>query len=209
MAPFDRTDRLRWQAASLLAAAPVLAVATAGPATDMAPPSVVPTRSSLVEQLHQRVLAGHSATATLEAWCVDLGLAPQPRVRAIRAEGMQRAAPPEVREALRVAADTPLRYRRVQLACGQRILSEADNWYIPSLLTPAMNAALDGSEQPFGRVVGPLGFQRQTLSDQAFQPARGNGADASILEIRAVLLDHAGRPFSYVVENYLQGALPP
>ncbi|MEN5425489.1 hypothetical protein ABE522_03815 [Stenotrophomonas pennii] len=205
MGPFDRTDRLRWQAASLLAAAPVAAFAAADAQTGLNAPA---TPQQRVEELHQRVLAGRSATATLEAWCAEHGLADKARVRAVRVQGVQRDAPDEVRRALQVEPGTPLRYRRVQLACGQHVLSEADNWYLPSLLTPAMNAVLDGSDEPFGRVVAPLGFQRETLRDEAWWPARGEGTGATVLEIRALLRDSAQRPFSYVIESYLQGALP-
>jgi chorismate-pyruvate lyase len=208
MGPFDRNDRLRWQAASLLAAAPVAAFAATDPAQEASMEAATPSGRHYVEQLHQRVLAGRSATATLEAWCAEYGLADKARVRAVRVQGVQRDAPDDVRRALQVDAGTPLRYRRVQLACGQRVLSEADNWYVPALLTPAMNSVLDGSDEPFGRVVAPLGFKRQTLRDQTYWPARGEGAGATVLEIRALLHDSAQRPFSYVIESYLQGALP-
>lgn len=208
MGPFDRNDRLRWQAASLLAAAPVAAFAAAEPALESSVAASPASQQRYVELLHQRVLAGRSATATLEAWCAEHGLAEKARVHAVRVQGVQRDAPDEVRRALQVDATTPLRYRRVQLACGQRVLSEADNWYVPALLTPAMNGVLDGSDEPFGRVVAPLGFQRQTLRDETYWPARGEGTGATVLEIRALLRDSAQRPFSYVIESYLQGALP-
>lgn len=208
MGPFDRTDRLRWQAASLLAAAPVAAFAAADAQTGQDAPAASATPQQRVEELHLRVLAGRSATATLEAWCAEHGLADKARVRAVRVQGVQRDAPDDVRRALQVDAGTPLRYRRVQLACGPRVLSEADNWYVPALLTPAMNSVLDGTDEPFGRVVAPLGFKRQTLRDQTYWPARGDGAGATVLEIRALLRDSAQRPFSYVIESYLQGALP-
>ncbi|PSD26806.1 hypothetical protein C7E18_12155, partial [Stenotrophomonas maltophilia] len=32
--------------------------------------------------------------------------------------------------------------------------SEADNWYLPDHLSPAMNQVLDSTDEPFGRVVG-------------------------------------------------------
>ncbi|WP_349984376.1 hypothetical protein ABRP17_017165 [Stenotrophomonas sp. WHRI 8082] len=208
MGPFNRPDRLRWQAASVLAAAPIAALA----AGDVpAPPLDAPVHASpaaLVADLHRRLLAGQSATATLEAWCAEHGLADTPRVRAVRVRGVQRDAPVEVRSALAINDATPLRYRRVQLTCGQRVLSEADNWYVPSLLTAAMNHALDSSDEPFGRVVAPLDFKRQTLHDREFWPPRVDGARATVLEVRALLRDGQRRPFSYVVENYQQEILP-
>lgn len=207
MGPFDRTDRLRWQAASLLAAAPVAAFAATPSVLSSAAQSPA-SRAALAEILHQRLLDGRSATSTLEAWCAEQGLATQARVRAVRVREVEREATPDIRRALQVDADTPLGYRRVQLACGQRVLSEADNWYVPSLLTPAMNALLDGSDEPFGRVVSPLGFQRRTVRDTAFWPPRGDGPHGVLLEVHAVLYDRGQRPFSYVVESYLAQALP-
>ncbi len=213
MGPSDRHDRLRrWQAASLLAAAPIasLSAADAGATAPLqAPPGqqrVAP--SALVELLHQRVLAGPSATGTLESWCAEHGLAEQARVRAVRVHGQDKAAPADVLKALGAGAGTPLRYRRVQLVCGNRVLSEADNWYLPDRLSTAMNQVLDSSDEPFGRVVGPLGFQRQTLADQTFWPPRGEGDDGVILEVRALLRDRQQQPFSYVIESYSVQALP-
>lgn len=213
MGPSDRHDRLRrWQAASLLAAAPIASLS----ATDsnasaplQAPPGQQRIASAaLVEVLHQRVLTGQSATATLESWCAEHGLAEQARVRAVRVHGQDKPAPADVLQALGADASTPLRYRRVQLACGSRVLSEADNWYLPDHLSPAMNQVLDTTDEPFGRVVGPLGFQRQTVTDQTFWPPRGEGDHGVILEVRALLRDRQQQPFSYVIESYLTQALP-
>ncbi|MEJ0006459.1 MAG: hypothetical protein WDM77_08875 [Steroidobacteraceae bacterium] len=50
------------------------------------------------------------------------------------------------------------------LHCGAHVLSEADNWYVPSRLTPDMNEALEHSDIAFGRAVQALQFQRHTLS---------------------------------------------
>ena len=213
MGPSNRHDRLRrWQAASLLAAAPIasLSAADAGAAAPLqAPPGQQRiAAAALVEMLHQRVLGGHSATATLEGWCAEHGLAEQARVRAVRVHGHDKPAPDDVLRALAVDAGDALRYRRVQLVCGSRVLSEADNWYLPGHLSPAMNQVLDNSDEPFGRVVGPLGFQRQTLADQTFWPPRGDGDRGVILEVRALLRDRQQQPFSYVIESYLLQALP-
>lgn len=204
MAPFDRTNRLRWQAASLLAAAPVAALA----GMDAGAAPATPSRAALAATLHQRLLAGQSATATLEAWCAEHRLAEPARVRAVRVRDVQRDAPAYVRHALQVAAGTPLGYRRVRLMCGSRVLSEADNWYVPSLLTPAMNARLDGSDEPFGRVAAALRFTRTTLRDEAFWPPRGDGPAAVLLDVHAVLSDARQRRFSYVIESYLVQSLP-
>jgi hypothetical protein len=63
-----------------------------------------------------------------------------------------------------ITADEPVRYRRVQLFCGDKLLSEADNWHVPVRLTPEMNRLLDQTDTPFGRAVKDLEFQRLTLT---------------------------------------------
>ncbi len=70
---------------------------------------------------------------------------------------LRRCSRADVLQALGVKPGAELRYRRVQLVCGSRVLSEADNWYLPGHLSPAMNQVLDSTDEPFGRVVGPLG----------------------------------------------------
>jgi hypothetical protein len=148
-----------------------------------------------VDRLKAGLAASASATQFLTDRCAALKLASPPVIRAVR-EPMELAASAEVRAALNVGADTPLRYRRVDLTCGTHVLSQADNWYVPARLTPQMNQALDNSEVPFGAVVGPLNFHRRTLKTEDLDdPAHG-------LRVTAVLLTPGEVPFSLVVENY-------
>lgn len=174
-----------------------------------------------ITQLNADLLSHDSATATLQAWCDQHGGGQ--KIRALRVRGQDKAASSEDREALGAGADEPLVYRRVQLACGDHILSEADNWYRPVLLTPEMNRALEETETPFGVVVRPLNFRRRTLStNYLFRPLplnwegrpapvrvyRGRLATPKdILQHRAVLVTGDGRPFSLVVETYTEAVL--
>jgi len=152
-----------------------------------------------VEALNARLLVNPSATATLEGWCAERRLAEVPRIVALRG-ATDKPATAEIRAELRVGPDEPVRYRQVQLVCGSRVLSEADNWYVPALLTPEMNRALETSDTPFGRAVAALNFTRRTLSVRNLM---GPGAaPAHVLEHRAVLSTAAGAPFSLVVERY-------
>jgi hypothetical protein len=109
-----------------------------------------------------------------------------------------------VRRALRVGPAEPLRYRRVRLRCGTVVMSEADNWYVPRRLTPAMNLTLDTTDEPFGRVVQSLAFKRIRLA--AEQP---RGRPGVVLIHRALLSLPDGTPFSYVIEAYQRAALGP
>src|SRR5260221_12056250 len=69
-----------------------------------------------------------------------------------------------IRHVLQVGAAEPVRNRRVELRCGERVLAIAENWYVPSRLTAAMNRTLETTQQPFRTVVRPLSPQRQTLA---------------------------------------------
>ena len=160
--------------------------------------------------------ATDSASEALRRWCADNHLADPAVIRAERVREVDKPADAAVRRALGAAPDEPLRYRRVRLRCGDRVLSEADNWYRPGRLTAAMNETLDATDRPFGVVVGPLGFHRQTLGvDWLFDPLRTAAvagtlvAPPAVLRHRAVLIAADGAPFSLVAETYTDAVLAP
>jgi hypothetical protein len=173
---------------------------------------------ALIESLNADLLAHDSATLTLEGWCADHRLADPARIVAERVSDTAKPANVEVRAALNVNPDEPLGYRRVRLKCGDHVLSEADNWYVPARLTPEMNRVLETTDTPFGKAVAALHFRRHTLSaDLLWRPlpqgwetgaaARGDETGAlvipvHVLEHRAVLSMPDGEPFSEVVETY-------
>ena len=173
---------------------------------------------ALLETLNADLLAHDSATLTLERWCGDHRLADPPRIVAERVSGADKPASAEVRAALDAKPDEPLSYRRVRLKCGDHVLSEADNWYVPARLTPEMNHVLETTDTPFGKAVAALHFRRHTLSaDLLWRPLpmgwEMGAAPASdeagalaipdhVLEHRAVLSTQDGAPFSEVVETY-------
>ncbi|WP_428031440.1 hypothetical protein [Ancylobacter sp.] len=182
---------------------------------------------ALVQTLNADLLANASATLTLDRWCAAHHLAETPTIVADRVRGQDKPATPEIRAMLKVGADEPVNYRRVRLRCGDKVLSEADNWYLPARLTPAMNATLETTDTSFGRVVKPLDFRRTTLASRllwqplpegwatgAPLPPAGPGAldlPPFLLEHRAVLTLPDGTPFSALVESYTRAilAFPP
>ncbi|KST58488.1 hypothetical protein AO398_06210 [Methylobacterium sp. GXS13] len=171
-------------------------------------PAATQPQAALIAALQGRVLAAHSATLALESWCADHKLAGDPHLVARRMDVADKPLSPAQRARLAIGPDEPVRYRRVRLACGDRVLSEADNWYVPARLTPEMNATLDGTRTPFGRVVRPLEPTRQTIAVRPFPQAAATGPDDPLFEIDAVLSTGAGQPFCEVAETYLGGALP-
>jgi hypothetical protein len=172
---------------------------------------------ALIETLDARLLSHPSATLTLEGWCRDHRLAPVAHVVARRVSGAARPPSMAQRRDLAVGPGEDVAYRRVELACGTRVLSVADNWYVPSRLTPSMNAVLEHTDTAFGHAVADLHFTRRTLdSTQLFSPLPEGwemrplppatpGAiriPAGILRHRALLYRQDGLPFSQVVETY-------
>jgi hypothetical protein len=150
-------------------------------------------------------------------------LADPPRIIAERVNDVVKPASPEVRAALDVKPDDPLGYRRVRLKCGDHVLSEADNWYVPARMTPEMNHVLDTTNTPFGKAVAALHFRRHTLSADLLWRPVPEGWEMSavaaqdekeplaipdhVLEHRAVLSTPDGAPVSEVVETYTSDVL--
>lgn len=178
---------------------------------------------ALLQTLNADLLSHDSATLTLERWCGAHHMASPARVIARRVRGDDKPLPAEWRAQLAIDANEPVKYRRVQLKCGDHVLSEADNWYLPNRLTAAMNGQLDSSDVPFGKVVKPLHFRRKTLSAELLwsplpagwelhrtqmQPAAGALVIPHfVLQHRALLSTGDGRPFSALVETYTEQVL--
>lgn len=151
--------------------------------------------ATAAETLSARLLASHSATAVLQAICD--ARTPGEKIAAIKSQReASRQATAAARADLGVGPREPLSYRRVELTCGGKVLSRAENWYLPARLTAQMNAALATTSTPFGAVVTPLNYHRRTLS-VAYLSGWPN-----VLRHRAVLETPDGRPFSRVVETY-------
>jgi chorismate-pyruvate lyase len=180
---------------------------------------------ALLQTLNVDLLTHDSATLTLERWCDVHKLASPAIVVAELVRGVDKAPTDEVRRLLNVNATAGIRYRRVRLHCGGHVLSEADNWYVPALLTPDINRSLDTTDTPFGRAAQPLHFRRQTLSAKLLwsplpqgwemgvpAPEIGAGRLAipdQVIEHRAVLSLPNGTPFSVVIETYTSEVLVP
>jgi chorismate-pyruvate lyase len=178
---------------------------------------------ALLQTLNADLLTHDSATLTLDRWCGAHRLASPARIVAERVHGAEQAPTAEQRQLLGVSATEPVRFRKVRLRCGDHVLSEADNWYVPTRLTPEMNRVLDTTDTAFGRAVQALNFHRRTLSAKLLwsplPPDWDMGAPLpptqaatlaiphEVLEHRAVLTLPNGTPFSQVVETYTNEVL--
>lgn len=166
-----------------------------------------PGKAEAALQAFERELESHdSATDVLQAWCDAHGSAPGLKITARPVKGARKRPPPPARLALRLRPGGVARYRRVDLMCGDRVLSQADNWYLPGRLTDEMNRQLDRTSTPFGVVVKPLNFTRRNLTTEIL--FRGGAAvPPQVLRHSAVLLTGDGAPFSFVVETYTDAIL--
>jgi chorismate-pyruvate lyase len=178
---------------------------------------------ALLQSLNADLLSHDSATLTLDRWCRAHRLASSPLIVADLIRNDTKAATEEQRAVLGVSPDVPVNYRHVRLRCGDRVLSEAENWYVPSRLTPEMNRSLETSDIAFGRAVKALRFQRHTLSAElswsplpegweigAALPMESDGplpVPDHVIRHRAVLILPDGTPFSEVIENYTSDVL--
>jgi chorismate-pyruvate lyase len=166
-----------------------------------------PAAPALMQALSDELLASRSATQTLEAWCGDHHLAAAPRVVARLVTNAGKPATAEQRQRLRVTSADVVKFRHVRLQCGSRVLSDADNWYVPGRLSADMNHLLETTDTPFGTVVRPLEPYRQTLAVTMFWTG-GAPPPEALFAHRAVLFTRDHVPFSEVYEVYQRDILP-
>ncbi len=160
-----------------------------------------------LDQLQQQLRSQPSATLVLAHWCAAYHLAPDPQIVARLVKSRPKPPPDSVRRNLALEPGEAVGYRRVQLLCGELILSDADNWYLPDRLTPAMNEVLDRTDTPFGLAVRSLGFKRRTLSSvKLWSPPAVAGSTLAfpehLLRNEGLLTIAGGLPISQVIENY-------
>lgn len=175
---------------------------------------------ALLQSLSAEILAGSSATRTLEEWCRDHEMADDPKIVATRVSGVRKEPTAEQLQRLAVRDASEVQYRRVELRCGMYVLSEADNWYVPARLTAEMNALLTATETPFGKAVQPLipyrrtiavtmlwaplprGWEQENRSRFVSPRRRPLAIPKDVFQHRAVLYTAEHLPFSEVVETY-------
>lgn len=183
---------------------------------------------ALIQTLNAEILGSDSATLSLEKWCRDHKLAAEPKLTATLIRDVDKTPSLEQRMRLQVGPEEQIKYRRVHLACGELVLSEADNWYVPGRLTVEMNRLLETTDIPFGRAVRGLEPFRHTYASTVLwsplpphwemekrRPAATRKGRLAIpdalFEHRAVVFGRDLRPISEVVETYQRGllAFPP
>ena len=111
-----------------------------------------PQLLSLFESLLSR---SNSATATLEKWPLTKSDLRNPVTARMLSIPFNAASADQMRR-LGISDASELRYRQVWLIQHNRIMSIAENWYVPALLPAKMRDALDQTDTPFGKIIEPL-----------------------------------------------------
>lgn len=181
---------------------------------------------ALLQSLNATILGSTSATASLQQWCADHHMAAEPNISARLIPGAVNPPTTEQLQRLQVSNASELKYRLVELRCGEHILSVAENWYVPARLTREMNSLLDNTDTPFGKAVQPLSPFRRTFEAKvlwsplpqnwelappaAKQPSNRQPQalviPAELFSHRAVLYSKDNLPIAEVHERY-QGTL--
>lgn len=201
----------------------VLALTTAPLASQAFPDSYAGRLDALTEtqRLQASLQSRDSATETLRLWCESHGWSRPAQIRAVRDTATVKPPTAQVRALLGAEGRTPIRYRRVRLTCADKVLSEADNWYLPGKLTAQMNQTLEQTDTPFGVAVKSLGFHRKAVEslvllhpfdedpDGASAGGPGLPLPHAVIRNTAVLSTEGGEPFSVVVETYTRAVLDP
>ncbi|AHJ62706.1 putative membrane associated protein [Granulibacter bethesdensis] len=168
------------------------------------------TPAYTLDQLTADLAAEPSATKVLQRWCIGRGLMP-PASHVTAQKQPAGKVPSQALDSLHPSAGYDIVVRHVHLMCGPHVVSIATLAYLPEKLTPDMNRQLLLTDQPFGKIVLPLHFERRRLADDSRIPHSTMGetpieADSppkqAILINRALLTTSDGQPFAYVEEQY-------
>ena len=163
-----------------------------------------------LKALDAQLRASDSATLVLQSLCERHGWANPARIHAERQDVAAVLPTDAQRRRLAISADEPVAYRRVKLMCGDHVLSEAENWYVPGRLSAAINAMLASGDTPFGAAIRPLKPVRRHLGSQwLWRGAKGGDVPQALLKHLALVLDGAGRPLAEVAETYQRDVVTP
>jgi hypothetical protein len=141
-----------------------------------------------IDALARHITSHSTATAALNAWCARR-MARQHGSIVARVLADEDADPASYKGSLTIENGEQLRYRKVALVWGDATVSEAENWYFPNRLPPAMRTQLLSTNLPFGQVVRDLQPQRTSVaiySDDDLAKG-GFGAGQCIDRLRGVV----------------------
>ncbi|WP_278984193.1 hypothetical protein [Sphingobium yanoikuyae] len=196
----------------ILVAAGLTAPLIAGHGIAAARPAATPQSIVQISALRDEIGMAASATQVLDRWCASHHMAPAGAVIAEKIANKPVPATAQLRRTLQLKASDRVQMRHVRLRCSGHILSVARLWYVPSRLPAAMEASLQQTDTPFGKVVAPLNLDRKSAgSSSAWLPKEGGPTAKTPSHIlfsqRALMIRADGLPIAYVVEDYQRGLL--
>jgi chorismate-pyruvate lyase len=180
---------------------------------------------ALMQTLNADILASPSATQSLEKWCRDHKMTNDPRIVARLVNDFHKVPTAEQLQRLQVTNSNEVKYRRVELYCGNHLFSKADNWYVPGRLTAAINKLLETSDTPFGKAVQelhpyrrtfavkilwsplPVGWEQELSARVQARKAGKLTIPKDLFEHNAILYTSDNKPFSEVSEIYQRQVL--
>lgn len=177
----------------------------------IAQPSVAsPAQKSDLERFDEKLRLSDSATLTLASWLSERLIGTDrlihARIRATTAPFPDRA----IMHRLDIRNWAEISYRRVWLVYDRRVMSIAENWYVPSRLPSKMAAMLADGKTPFGAAIAPLHPTRETLGAERLW-RQDNGAPrampGAVLRHHALVRAGNGPPLCEVSEVYTRNIL--
>lgn len=196
----------------ILVAAGLTAPLIAGLGSAAARQAATPQSIAEISALRDEIGMAASATQVLDRWCTSHHMAPAGAVIAEKIANKTVPATARLRRMLQLTASDRVQLRHVRLRCNGHILSVARLWYVPSRLPASIEASLQQTETPFGKVVAPMHLGRQSAgSSSAWLPKEGAPTAKTpphiLFSQRALMSRAAGLPIAYVVEDYQRGLL--
>jgi hypothetical protein len=120
-----------------------------------------------------------SLKQTLERWCMSHRLVSKPQIAIERVLDVEELPTAAQSKMLATSAKDPVRHRKVRVLCGSAVLLEADDWYLPSRVSPKVSALIEGTELPFEPLcrlpISGDGFCRPRSCGHSFRSCRSLG----------------------------------
>jgi hypothetical protein len=145
-------------------------------------------RVAAVDALARHITSHSTATAALNAWCAER-MARQHESIVARVLADEDADRANYKGSLTIEDGEQIRYRKVALVWGDATVSEAENWYFPNRLPPAMRTQLLSTNLPFGEVVRDLQPRRTSVavySDEDLEKG-GLGPEQCVNRLKGVV----------------------
>ncbi|EZP70697.1 hypothetical protein BV96_02994 [Sphingomonas paucimobilis] len=196
----------------IFVAAGLTAPLIADPGIAAARPAATVQSIAEISTLREEIGRAASATQVLDRWCASHHMAPAGAVIAEKIANKPVSATAQLRRALQLDASDRVQLRHVRLRCNGHILSVARLWYVPSRLPAFMEASLQQTDAPFGKIVAPLHLDRKSAGSSSACLPKGGGPTAKtppriLFSQRALMSRADGLPIAYVVEDYQRGLL--